>query len=104
MDFQPPYDPGPALELIRKIVRELERLPGLVQPQSAGPDPKDPRNKYPDGKLTPRGVEICYRYFDRSDSCYAVAKAMEISHGAATYRQGSWRKAGGVDRKRLDLN
>ena len=104
MTFDPPYDPRPALDLIEKIARELERLAGLVQPRSAGPDPKDPRNKYPDGKLTPRGVEVCYRYFDRSDSCYAVAKAMRISHGAATYRQGRWREAGGVDRTRLDLD
>jgi DNA-binding NarL/FixJ family response regulator len=49
-------------------------------------------------KLTPRGVEVCYRLFDRGLSRYAVARAMDISFGAATHRQAAWRKAGGVNR------
>lgn len=104
MRLEPPYDPAPALELIERIEAELQQLRGLVQPHPPGLDPKDSRNKYPDGKLTVRGVEICYRYFDQGKTRHAVAKAMDISHGAATYRQGRWRKAGGENRKRLDLD
>ena len=69
-------------------------------------DPKDPRNKYAIGgleKLTPRGVEVCYRLFDRGLSRYAVAQAMKISFGAATHRQAAWRKIGGVNRKKETL-
>jgi DNA-binding NarL/FixJ family response regulator len=69
-------------------------------------DPKDPRNKYEVGglqKLTPRGVEVCYRLFDKGLSRYAVAQAMEISFGAATHRLDAWRKAGGVNRSRHPL-
>lgn len=101
---EPKYDPAPALELIKKIEADLEQLRGLVQPQLAGPDPKDPRNKYPDLKLTPRGVEICYQLFDRGASCYRVSKALDISHGAAKYRQGRWREAGGVSREKFELD
>ena len=104
MTLETAYDPTPALELIARMQGELEQRRGLVQPTPPGPDPKDARNKYPDLKLTPRGVEICYQYFDRGASCYAVAKAIDISHGAATYRQARWREAGGINRQKLELD
>ena len=59
------FNPDPALSLIDSIQADLDRLRGLLQPQSPEFDPGDPRNKLADGKLTPRGVEICYRLFDR---------------------------------------
>ncbi len=66
-------------------------------------DPKDPKNKYEVGglmKLTPRGIEICYRLFDAGKSRYAVCHLMEISFGAATHRLDSWKKLGGANREK----
>lgn len=92
------------LDLIESIQGQLERLRGMVQPKSFDFDPKDPCNKLPDGKLTPRGVEVCYRLFDVGRTRYAVAEAMGISYGAATHRQEAWKKAGGADRTKMQLD
>lgn len=70
-------------------------------------DPKDTRNKHTVGglgKLTPRGVEICYRLFDQGMSRYAVAQAMDISFGAATHRYAAWQKVGGPEREKQPLD
>lgn len=70
-------------------------------------DPKDPLNKHEVGglpKLTQRGVEICYRLFDKGMSRYAVAQAMDISFGAATHRYAAWQKVGGHDREKQPLD
>ena len=91
----------PALDLIDTIQADLDRLRGLIQPQGPEFEPKDPRNKTADGKLTPRGVEICYRLFDSGKTRYAVATAMGISFGAASYRLGAWQKVGGSNRERM---
>lgn len=64
----------------------------------AGIDPKDPRNKQPNGKLTERGIEICYRMFDAGKSRYAVATAMDISFSAAEHRNARWHQLGGTQR------
>jgi hypothetical protein len=98
-----PYDPKPALDLIERIRGDLDRLQGLVQPQKPDFDPMDPRNKLRDGKLTRRGVEICYRLFDRGSNRYAVAEAMGISFGAATHRLQAWTDAGGQERAKMPL-
>ncbi|KQW81823.1 hypothetical protein [Brevundimonas sp. Root1279] len=97
------YDPAPAIALIASIQTQLDRLKALVQTSQATPDPKDARNKLPDGKLTPRGVEVCYRLFDAGKTRYAVSEAMGISYGAATYRYGAWEKEGGPDREKQPL-
>lgn len=91
------------LHLIDSIQDQLERLRGLVQPQAMEFDPKDPRNKLPDGKLTPRGVEICYRLFDLGKTRYAVKEALNISYGAATHRLDAWHKAGGTTREKMPI-
>ena len=97
-------DPGPILEMIDSIQEELERLRALVQPQALGEfDPADPRNKAGDGKLTPQGVECCYRMFDEGKSRYSVARQMKISFAAATHRFQAWMKAGGEKRTRVRL-
>lgn len=96
-------DPQPALSLIDNIQAELDRLRGLLQPRTPEFDPKDPRNKTADGKFTPRGVEICYRLFDKGATRYAVSRAMNISFGAASHRQTAWGKAGGAARKKMRL-
>ncbi len=92
------------LSLIDTIQDQLQRLRGLVQPQAMEFDPKDPRNKLPDGKLTPRGVEVCYRLFDAGQTRYAVKEAIGISYGAATHRLGAWQKAGGRNRDKLAID
>jgi hypothetical protein len=97
------FDPQPALDLIESIQADLDRLAGLIQPEKLEFNPKDARNKTPDGKLTRRGVEICYRLFDSSKSRYAVSEAMDISFGAATHRLDAWTKAGGRGRRRVPL-
>lgn len=69
-------------------------------------NPRDPRNKYEVGgleKLTDRGIEVCYRLFDRGLTRYAVAQAMGISFGAANYRHGAWQAAGGINRPKGTL-
>lgn len=89
-----------ALGLIDSIMSDLERLRGLVSPKAPPTfNPKDPRNKMSDGKLSPRGVEVCYRLFDAGKTRYAVKEALGISFGAATHRFQAWTKAGGVKRK-----
>jgi DNA-binding NarL/FixJ family response regulator len=93
-----------ALQLISNIQADLERLRGLIQPSDMEFDPKDSRNKTPDGKLTPRGVEVCYRLFEAGKTRYAVASAMNISFGAATHRLNAWKNAGGKDRKKMRLD
>jgi hypothetical protein len=92
------------LGLIDSIQDQLQRLRGLVQPQAVGFDPKDPRNKLPDGKLTPRGVEVCYRLFDAGKTRYAVKEAMGISYGGATHRLDAWQKAGGSKREKMAID
>jgi hypothetical protein len=94
-----------ALTLIDSISRDLARLRGLLQPQELDVgDPKDPRNKTADGKLSDRGVEVCYRMYDAGLTRYAVADAMAISYGAATHRFGAWQKAGGQVRARASID
>ena len=94
-------NPIAALNLIDTIQMDLERLRGLLQSKTLPTfNPKDARNKTPDGKLTPRGVEVCYRLFDQGKTRYAVKEAMGISFGAATHRLHAWNKAGGTNRQK----
>ncbi len=72
-----------ALERAITGLQNLKNL--LVQPEPAAEfDPKDPANKFPDGKLTPRGGEVCYRLFDAGHTRYKVGELMDISFSAAT--------------------
>jgi DNA-binding CsgD family transcriptional regulator len=98
------YDPSPALDVIATIEKELARLKGLVQPQGSNLNPKDPRNRSADGKLTPRGVETCYLLMDLGKSNYAVAEALGISFGAAKHRRGTYERAGGPNRQKMPLD
>lgn len=94
------FDPKPVIELIASIEADLARLKGMLEPQPTKFDPANPHNKTCDGKLTPDGVECCYRMFDEGKSRYSVAQAMKISFAAATHRFSAWRKAGGEKRVR----
>jgi len=89
--------------VIERIQADLERLRGLVQPGELDFDPMDARNKLADGKLSRRGVEVCYRLFDRGKTRYAVGEAMGISFAAATHRLEAWTKAGGQEREKMPL-
>jgi len=85
----------------------LRQLFAGTQSQNEEFDPKDPRNKHDvggTGKLTPRGVEICYRLFDQGLTRYAVSQAMGISFGGATHRYDTWQKAGGINRQKQPLD
>ena len=93
-------DPKPALELIASIEADLQRLKGMLEPSLEKYDPANPLNKTCDGKLTPDGVECCYRMFDEGKSRYSVARSLKISFAAATHRFNAWRKAGGEKRQR----
>lgn len=91
------------VELIDRIEGDLARLKGLLAPPVHAFDPADPRNKSCDGKLTPDGVECCYRLFDEGKSRYSVARSMKISFAAATHRFQSWMKEGGSQRRKPKL-
>ena len=93
-----------AVAVVNGILAEMEGGNGF---DDAEFDPKDERNKHEVGglmKLTPRGVEVCYRLFDQGKTRYSVATLMDISFGAATHRHLSWGKAGGVNREKQPLN
>src|ERR1700704_1709102 len=108
MDDEDPYDPKSILAEIDRLEKSTiagyERLRGLVSPQRQKFDPRDPRNKLPNGKLSERGVEICYRLFDEGKKPYAVGHAMLIEFGSAMHRFKNWEKLGGVNRKKSKLD
>ncbi len=91
------------LELIASIEADLARVKAMLRPAPQPSDPANPHNKTADGKLTPDGVECCYRMFDEGRSRYSVSRAMSISFAAATHRFKAWRRAGGASRKRALL-
>lgn len=66
--------------------------------------PGHPLNRYDDGRLTRRGVEICFRLFDSGKSEMAVAHLMETSLRAIKRRQKEWEAIGGVERPKLDIS
>lgn len=55
-------------------------------------------NTYDDGRLTARGVEICYRLFDAGHSVAVVAHALRLSINSARNRKKLWLAAGGENR------
>lgn len=99
----PATEAAMVVELIERIESDLARLKGLLEPPAQAFDPSDPRNKTCEGKLTPQGVECCYRMFDEGKSRYSVARSMKISFAAATHRFSAWLKAGGKERSRIRL-
>ncbi len=108
MDDEGRYDPKSVLAEIDRLERNTlagcDRLRGLLNPQREKFDPRDPRNKLPNGKLSERGVEICYRLFDEGKTPYAVGHAMLIEFGSAAHRFKNWEKLGGTNRKKSKLD
>jgi hypothetical protein len=94
------------LAFIQAARENLHRIETAISPtepeENDDLDPASPLNKT--GQfLTKRGIEVCYRLFDRGDTRYAVSEAMKISYGAATHRFHAWEKLGGKDRERESL-
>ena len=52
--------------------------------------PSDPENKFANGRLTERGIKVCYRLYDLGKSPMAVALLMQISLHAAKRRRTQW--------------
>lgn len=66
--------------------------------------PRWPENRYGERRrLTPRGVETCYRLFDLGKSSLAVAHLMAISLTAARRRRRLWFHAGGEGREKRPI-
>lgn len=65
--------------------------------------PRVPANFTPAGKLTPRGIEICYRLFDVGKSPLGVAYIMGMTYKSMLNRFKSWHKAGGRNRQRAEV-
>jgi hypothetical protein len=100
------HDADGIIALLQLVREHLDRIEAMLRPKSNGAsdnlDPKNPLNK--SGlNLTARGVEVCYRLFDKGMTRYAVKKAMDISYGAATHRHHAWEKHGGKNRERQPL-
>jgi hypothetical protein len=66
-------------------------------------DPQHPLSKYDDGRLTKRGVEICYRLFDMGKSAMAVAHLTGLSLTAARKRMKMWKAIGGENRTKVNI-
>ena len=93
---------------IRKLVRKrredikrLNRELSLKDTELVGVfDPRWPENRYDErARLTPRGVETCYRLFDMGKSAMAVAHLMGLSLASARQRGKQWRALGGTGRQ-----
>lgn len=95
-DMEPSYDPNPMLteidRLERSVLAGFERLRRLVMPQRQKLDPRDPRNKLPNGKLSEQGVAVCYHLFNEGKTPYAVGNEMDIAFGSAMHRFKNWQK------------
>jgi hypothetical protein len=93
--------------LLHATRENMDRIDAILNPDISPPeddlDVANPLNK--SGQtFTVRGTEVCYRLFDAGKTRYAVAKAMNISYGAATYRHHAWHMAGGKTRTRQPLD
>ncbi|NJS13611.1 MAG: hypothetical protein HC788_02105 [Sphingopyxis sp.] len=65
--------------------------------------PFSPHNQYENGRLTARGVEICYRLFDEGKSPMAVAHLMRVTLNSIKKRHQQWRGFGGPKREPVDF-
>jgi hypothetical protein len=87
------------LDRLKKLIEGVE---DAEEEEDALLHPRDPRNKT-GLNLTPRGAEVCYRFFDQAKTPYAVGNLLDISFGAAKYRFEKWLKAGGKNRVKQPL-
>jgi len=90
---------------LERVMASFAHLKGLLSPavEVETFDPRDPANRNADGKLSERGIEICYRLFDAGKTRYAVGAEMKMSFSASKHRFEAWQKAGGVNRIKTPL-
>lgn len=60
--------------------------------------------KYFQGKLTKRGEELCYLFFDAGLSAFTVAHIFEMKLPSVQKRQKRWQKIGGNNRDAVNFN
>ena len=53
--------------------------------------------------MSERGIEVCFRLFDKGYNKNMVAREMGISYAAAIYRHNDWINSGGSLRKKQPL-
>jgi hypothetical protein len=96
MDYDAPDDLTTILAEIDRMEQSIragfDRLRGLVKPRKQKLDPRDPRNKLPNGKLTEQGITVCYRLFNEGKTPYTVGNEMDIAFGSAMHRFKNWQK------------
>lgn len=66
--------------------------------------PFSPYNQYDNGRLTERGVEICFRLFDEEKSPMAVAHLMRVTLNSVKKRYRQWQGLGGANRPSVDFD
>lgn len=103
-------------KLKRKIEQQHQVRNGIISKLNAelsliGTDfensdryPMHPLHKYDNGRLTERGIEVCYRLFDSGRSALAVAHLMGLTLRAAQHRRKLWGAAGGASRPHINYN
>lgn len=94
-----------ALAKVRKAETEaLNKQFSLESSELVGEhDPFHPLNQYDNGRLTQRGVEICYRLFDMGKSPMAVAHMMRMRLSSMTARHRKWKALGQANRTKADV-
>lgn len=65
--------------------------------------PNFPTNLRPNGTLSARGTEVCYRLLDLGKSPLAIAYLMQVSKRAINAHKKTWLKLGGVRRPTVRL-
>ncbi len=66
--------------------------------------PYHPHNQYESGKLTARGVEICYLLFDFGKRPIVASHLMRMSLRAVSKRFKMWEAIGGTNRAKVDFD
>lgn len=95
------------LHIVRK--QEIEAINAELSLASTEFDsddryPTHPLHKYDNGRLTLRGVEVCYRLYDSGRSLSAVAHLMKMSLRAARHRRKLWAASGGSTRPKINYD
>jgi hypothetical protein len=82
-------------EVRREKVKLLNSELSLEATEFSGEwHPQHPNTRYEGGRLTKRGIEICYRLFDMGKSNMAVAHITGLSLAAARKRRRMWVELG----------
>jgi len=95
---------GKLLNVRRNDIHMVNEQLDLEGTELIGPlHPSRPENRYGNGRLTPRGIETCYRLFDIGKSPMTVSHLMRLSLSATRRRQHLWTASGGAKRVRCNF-